>query len=70
MTQFTFFLLLLPSWHGLAQHLWKLTVKPVKFDNHEDGFASFLGWLKENSLIPEKTVVCMENTGVYSEGLS
>jgi len=49
---------------------WKLTVKPVKFDNHEDGFASFLTWLKNNSLPPEKTVVCMEATGVYSEGLA
>ena len=49
---------------------WKLAVKPVKFDNHEDGFASFLGWLKEHNLTPEKTVVCMEATGVYSEGLA
>ena len=49
---------------------WKLTVKPVKFDNDEDGFASFLTWLKNNSLPPEKTVVCMEATGVYSEGLA
>ena len=49
---------------------WKLVVKPVKFDNHEDGFAFFLGWLKENGLVPEKTVVCMEDTGVYSEGLA
>jgi len=49
---------------------WKLTVKAMKFDNHEDGFASFLGWLQAHSLAPEKTVVCMENTGVYSEGLA
>ena len=49
---------------------WKLTVKPEKFENIEDGFASFLNWLKNNSLSPEKTVVCMEATGVYSEGLA
>lgn len=49
---------------------WKLTVKPVKFENTEDGFASFLSWLKNNNLPPEKTVVCMEATGVYSEGLA
>jgi len=49
---------------------WKLTVKPVKFDNDENGFASFLSWLKNNSLVPEKTVVCMEATGVYGEGLA
>jgi transposase len=49
---------------------WKLTVKPAKFDNNEDGFVSFLSWLKEHNLKPEQTVVCMEATGVYSEGLS
>lgn len=49
---------------------WKLVVKPVKFNNHEDGFASFLVWMKERDLKPENTVVCMEATGVYSEGLA
>jgi transposase len=49
---------------------WKVTVKPVKFENDEDGFVSFLGWLKEHNLKAESTVVCMEATGVYSEGLA
>jgi transposase len=49
---------------------WKLTVKPAKFENDEEGFVSFLGWLKEQGLTPESTVVCMEATGVYSEGLA
>lgn len=49
---------------------WKLTVKPVKFENNEDGFVSFLGWLKEHNLQAETTVVCMEATGVYGEGLA
>lgn len=49
---------------------WKLTVKPVRFDNQEDGFVSFLGWLREHHLSPEHTVVCMEATGVYGEGLA
>lgn len=49
---------------------WKLMIKPVKFDNDEDGFISFLGWLKAHSLLLERTVVCMEATGVYSEGLA
>jgi transposase len=49
---------------------WKVTVKPVEFDNDEDGFVSFLGWLKEHSLKAESTVVCMEATGVYGEGLA
>lgn len=49
---------------------WKITVKPVKFANDEDGFISFLGWLKEHNLKAESAVVCMEATGVYSEGLA
>jgi transposase len=49
---------------------WKVTVKPEKFENVEDGFISFLGWLKEHNLMPETTVICMEATGVYSEGLA
>jgi transposase len=49
---------------------WKVTVKPAKFENVEDGYVSFLGWLKEHNLKPETTVVCMEATGVYSEGLA
>jgi len=49
---------------------WKLTVQPVKFANDEEGFVSFLGWLKVHNLSPEGTVVCMEATGVYSEGLA
>jgi transposase len=49
---------------------WKITVKPTKFENDEDGFVSFLGWLQEHNLQTESTVVCMEATGVYSEGLA
>jgi transposase len=49
---------------------WAIVVKPETFDNHEDGFASFLGWLKEQNLPSDQTVVCMEATGVYGEGLA
>ena len=74
MTQFTFFVgvdIASASFMAcVGTAPWSLTVKPVKFDNHEDGFASFLNWLKNNSLIAEKTVVCMEATGVYHESLA
>ena len=43
---------------------WAIVVKPETFDNQEDGFASFLGRLKERNLPPDHTVVCMEATGV------
>ena len=49
---------------------WQLRVKPVQFDNQEEGFVSFLGWLQGEGRTPTNTVVCMEATGVYSEGLA
>lgn len=49
---------------------WKLVVKPENFDNHEAGYIFFLDWMKERKLKPENTVVCMEATGVYGEGLA
>jgi transposase len=49
---------------------WAIMVKPETFANEEDGFASFLGRLKEQDLPPDQTVVCMEATGVYGEGLA
>jgi transposase len=49
---------------------WKIIEKPVEFENHEDGYAFFLDWLKAHGFKSENTVVCMEATGVYSEGLA
>lgn len=49
---------------------WKITVKPVQFTNDEEGFVSFLNWLQEHTRKAESSVVCMEATGVYGEGLA
>ena len=49
---------------------WKLTVKPVRFANDEDGFVEMLSWMQRHNLAVENTVVCMEATGVYGEGLA
>ncbi len=74
MTQFTFFVgvdIASASFTAcVGTTPWKLMVKPMRFENHEDGFASFLGWLQADSLVAKNTVVCMEATGVYSEGLA
>lgn len=74
MTQFTFFvgvdIASVSFMACVGTTPWKIVVKPMKFENDEDGFVSFLGWLKEHSLPSEKTVVCMEATGVYGEGLA
>lgn len=49
---------------------WRLTVKPVKFDNTPEGYVQFLAWLTEQHLQADNSLVCMEATGVYSEGLA
>ena len=49
---------------------WKVVLKPQTFDNTEDGYQTFLDWLAQHHLSVSETVVCMEATGVYSEGLA
>jgi len=74
MTQFTFFVgvdIASSSFMAcVGTAPWKLTIQPVKFENDENGFVSFLGWLQAHNLSPERRVVGMEATGVYSEGLA
>lgn len=49
---------------------WKLLIKPQVFDNTEDGYQALLDWFSQHHLSATNTVVCMEATGVYSEGLA
>ena len=49
---------------------WKVVLKPQKFENSEDGFQTWLDWLVKHQILPHQTVVCMEATGVYGEGLA
>jgi transposase len=55
---------------GSAQNeQWQIIAKPIEFTNDIDGFTKFLHWLKENRVQPEKSIICMESTGVYGEAL-
>jgi transposase len=49
---------------------WKVVLKPHEFENTEDGFQACLEWLANHQILPQQTVVCMEATGVYGEGLA
>jgi transposase len=49
---------------------WEVFLKPQTFENTEDGHQQLLDWLAEHHLQISQTVVCMEATGVYSEGLA
>jgi len=49
---------------------WKIVGKTATFDNHPDGYEALLAWLRQQGIQVKETVVCMEATGVYGEGLA
>src|SRR5829696_6867370 len=49
---------------------WKVVLKPQEFENTEDGFQAFLAWLGNHQILSQHSIVCMEATGVYGEGLA
>src|SRR3972149_6601816 len=49
---------------------WKVVLKPQTFENTEDGYQTLLERFAQHHLSAPNTVVCMEATGVYSEGLA
>lgn len=49
---------------------WKVVLKPQEFENAADGFQDWLDWLARHQVLPQQTIVCMEATGVYGEGLA
>lgn len=49
---------------------WKVLLKPQTFENAEEGYQQLLEWFAQHHLPISQTVVCMEATGVYSEGLA
>lgn len=55
---------------AVGQMPWKLVVKPEIFENTEDGYGLLLEWLEKHHLPASATIVCMEATGVYGEGLA
>lgn len=49
---------------------WQLRVRATPFPNTPAGFDQFHAWLQEHAFAPERTVLCMEATGVYGEALA
>lgn len=49
---------------------WKLVLKSETFENAEEGYRLLLAWLAKHHLPATETIVCMEATGVYCEGLA
>lgn len=74
MTQFKYFVgidIVSSTWTASVGVMpWKVVLTPQEFENTEDGFQTWLDWLKKHHILPDQTVVCMEATGVYGEGLA
>ncbi len=48
----------------------QVTLAPKEFSNDQDGYEKFRAWLQAQPLTCENTILCMETTGVYGEGLA
>lgn len=49
---------------------YNLIFKATAWHNSSEGYDKFLSWLKDKGYTPGNCVVCMEATGVYSQGLA
>ena len=48
----------------------KTPVSSNCFDNNTDGFDKMLSWMNKRNVTSTNSIVCMESTGVYSQGLA
>jgi transposase len=60
------------QFHATLGHAapWQIVVRATAFENSAAGFEHFHVWLQEHGCTPAATVLCMEATGVYGEGLA
>jgi transposase len=49
---------------------WQVILKAHTFENTGNGYQTFSEWLAQQQIGAKESVVCMEATGVYSEGLA
>jgi len=49
---------------------WQLVVPATEFSNTPAGWSALLAWLQRQSCTPATSIVCLEATGVYGEGLT
>ncbi len=55
---------------GSANKSWVILGKAETFANTEEGYQDYLKWLSEQGVKAGNSVICMENTGVYSEHIA
>ena len=55
---------------AVSQMPWKLVVKPERFENTEEGYEMLQKWFEKHQWAASETIVGMEATGVYGEGLA
>ena len=49
---------------------WEILMDAQMFENKPEGFSAMLKWMEESGFRADDTVLCMEATGVYGEGLA
>jgi len=58
------------SSNGSAEQGWTVLGKAETFVNTQEGYKDYLQWLARQGVKPGNSVICMENTGVYSEQIA
>lgn len=49
---------------------WQIVTEAIDFENSQEGFGLLLTWLEQHDMQTDNTILCMEATGVYGEGLA
>jgi len=55
---------------GTGDQDWTLLGKTETFTNTTEGYKDYLQWLAQQDIRPGNSIICMENTGVYSEQIA
>jgi transposase len=55
---------------SVGREPWEVIDRGESFENGAEGFERFHGWLGEHGYGTERSVACMESTGVYGQGLA
>jgi len=55
---------------SVGTYPWELVGSSQCFENSTEGFEEFVVWIKKRDITNKSSIICMESTGVYGQGLA
>jgi transposase len=55
---------------SVGTHPWRVLCTSMIYENSAKGFEEYLAWLGKQGYTPDKSITCMEATGVYGQALA